>query len=435
MGKQQPVLTKSFFSSRREKLLEQIPINSVVFVVSADQLPRNGDQSFPYRQSSDLFYLTGINQEQTILVLNPNHPKESLREVLFIRKSSPELEKWQGHKLTKDEAREISGVKTVFWYDQFEDFLPEFMYYVDNVFVGTNDNLGYKRFYNDAELRFIERLRFLYPLHNFQRLGRMLTNMRLIKTKEELEIIKYAIWLTGKAFERVLHFIKPGVMEYQIEAEIIHEFLRHNVRNVAYQSIIASGKNACVLHYINNNSVCKEGDLVLMDFGAEYLNYAADLTRTVPVSGKFTDFQKDVYQAVLDVQRTMIAKYVKPGTTIEVLNNKTRKLMGEKLVELGLLEKSVLSEPQEVFEQKVKKYFPHGLSHFMGLDVHDVGTKNTVLQPGMIITVEPGIYIDDMELGIRLENDVLITEDGNVDLMADIPIEADEIESIMNGAF
>ncbi len=431
----QPQLKKEFFLSRREELLRQIPVNSVVFVVSADQLPRNGDQSFPYRQSSDLFYLTGINQEQTILVLNPDHPKDSLREVLFIRRSSPELEKWQGHKLTKEEAREISGIQTVYWYDQFEDFLPEFMYYVENVFVGTNANLGYKRFYNDAELRFIERLRFLYPLHTYRRLGQVLTQMRLIKTPEELEAIKYAIWLTGKAFERVLRFIKPGVMEYQIEAEILHEFVSNGVKNVAYQSIIASGANACVLHYIYNNGVCKGGDMVLMDFGAEYLNYSADLTRTVPVNGKFTDFQRDVYQAVLFVQRKMIQDYIKPGTTINELNAITRRLVGEKLVELGLLEKSVLNEPDEVFEQNVKKYFPHGLSHFMGLDVHDVGTKDTKLQPGMVITVEPGIYIDKLGLGIRLENDVLITEDGNVDLMADIPIEADEIESIMNGAF
>ena len=428
---EQPKFTKDFFINRRRALLQAIPQNSTVFVVSSDQLPRNGDQTFPYRQNSDLFYLTGIEQEQTILALCPNHPKQKFREVLFIRRSSKELEKWVGHKLTVDEAREISGIQNVLWYDQFEDNLSELMFYSDNVFIATNENMGYRRFYNDSDYRFIERLKFLYPLHNYRRLAPYLINLRLRKQPEEIEVIRYAIDLTARAFERVLKFVRPGVKEYEVEAEIIHEFYRHGVRSVAYQSIIASGKNACVLHYINNNDVCRDGQMLLMDFGAEYLNYAADLTRTIPVNGKFTRRQLDIYQAVLDVQRQMIDKYINPGVTIDFLNQKSKELMAQRLVDLKLLDKQVLHQPQDTIIDKVNKYYPHGLSHFLGLDVHDVGTKNIALEPGMIITVEPGIYIDDEGIGVRLENDVLITEDGNIDLMSQIPILPQDIEQIM----
>ena len=421
-----PVLTKDFFVERRRLLLDTLPQDSVAFVVSADELPRNGDQTYPFRQNSDLFYLTGIDQEQTILALCPAHPQEKYREVLFIRRSSPEIETWIGHKLTKEEAQEISGIKTIMWFDEFENHLAELMYYTQDVFVSVNENMKYHRFYNDAELRFIERLKFLYPLHNYRRLGPQLVNMRLVKTQQELEVIKYAINLTREAFLRVLGFVKPGVYEYEIEAEIMHEFIRNGVRNVAYLPIIASGGNANVLHYINNSDKCEAGELLLMDFGAEYLNYAADLTRTVPVEGRFSPRQREVYQAVYEVQRTMIEQYINPGLTINELNDKARRMMGEYLVALGLIKES---EKQDT--EKIAKYYPHGLSHFMGMDVHDVGTKDTPLQPGMIITVEPGIYIKEEGLGIRLENDVLITDSGTEDLMTDIPLDINEIESLM----
>ncbi len=421
-----PVLSKEFYISRRQSLLEELPQNSVAFVVSADELPRNGDQVFPFRQNSDLFYLTGIDQEQTILSLCPAHLQEKYREVLFIRRSSPEIETWIGHKLTKEEAQEISGIKTIMWFDEFEDYLSELMFYADEVYISVNENMKYKRFYNDAELRFIERLKFLYPLHNYRRLGPQLVDMRLVKTPQEIEVIKYAINLTRDAFLRVLGFIRPGVYEYEIEAEIIHEFIRNGVRNVAYLPIIASGANANVLHYINNNSRCESGQLVLMDFGAEYLNYAADLTRTVPVEGRFTQRQRQVYQAVYEVQRMMIEQVIRPGLTINDLNARTQEIMADKLVALGLIKDS-----QKTDKQIIGGYFPHGLSHFMGIDVHDVGTKDTPLQPGMIITVEPGIYIKEEGLGIRLENDVLITDSGTEDLMADIPLDLEQIESLM----
>ncbi len=420
-----PLFSAETFRRRRQHILKTIPEDSVAFVVSADELPRNGDQAFPYRQSSDLFYLTGISQEQTILALCPAHPKDKFTEVLFLRRSSKDLEKWEGHKLTKEEAARISGieVKNIYWFDEFENYLPELMYYANNVYIATNGNMKYLRFYNDADYRFIERLHFLYPLHNYRRLSPILVDMRLRKDSEELLMIKYAIELTAKAFDRVLKFVRPGVYEYEVEAEIMHEFIRHGVRTVAYESIIASGANACVLHYINNNGVCKDGDLLLMDFGAEYNNYAADLTRTIPVNGKFSQRQLDVYQAVLDVQRQMISEYIKPGVTINELNDKSRELIAEKLVDLDLIKPE---EKQD--ESKVKEYYPHGLSHFMGLDVHDVGTKDTELEPGMVITVEPGIYIDQEGLGIRLENDVLITAEGCEDLMKDIPLDPRDIE-------
>jgi len=426
-----PFLNKEFFTNRRKELMKRLPKGAVAFVVSADELPRNGDQNFPYRQNSDLFYLTGINQEQTILALSPDHPREKYREMLFIRRSSPEIEKWLGHKLTKEEAEQISGIKTIMWYDEFEDILPELMFYSDQVFISVNENLKYRRFYNDSDLRFIERLRFLYPVHNYRRLGQVLSRMRMVKEPQEIEVIKYAIELTAKAFERVLKFVRPGVYEYEVEAEIMHEFIRHGVRQVAYQPIIASGKNACVLHYIYNNMVCRDGELLLMDFGAEYLNYAADLTRTIPVSGKFSARQLDVYNAVLDVQRTMIKRYIKPGVTINELNQKAQDLIGERLVDLGLLKREELSQEPEKRQKAIKQFYPHGLSHFLGLDVHDVGTKDIPLEPGMIITVEPGIYIDKEGIGVRIENDVLITKRGNVDLMADIPSEPDEIERLL----
>ncbi len=421
-----PVLTRNFFISRRKELAGHLPENSVAFVISADELPRNGDQTYPFRQNSDLFYLTGVDQEQTILVLCPSHPQEKFREVLFIRRSSPELETWVGHKLTKEEAEEISGIKTIYWFDEFESYLSEFMYYSDQVFISVNENMKYARFYNDAEYRFIERLRFLYPLHSYKRLGVFLVPMRLRKTAEELEVIKYAIDLTGKAFLRVLKFIRPGVYEYQVEAEIIHEFASHGVRSVAYQSIIASGTNANVLHYIYNNKVCKDGDMLLMDFGAEYLNYAADLTRTVPVNGKFSSRQAEVYDAVYQAQRYMIEDFIRPGLTINQINEEANRQIAEHLVALGLIKES-----EKHLNEKVKKYYPHGLSHFMGLDVHDVGTKDTPLEEGMVITVEPGIYIKEEGLGIRLENDVLITHSGTKDLMQDIPLDRKDIENLM----
>ncbi len=423
-------LNSDFFQRNRKKIITEIKPNSVVFVTSADELHRNGDQNFLYRQNSDLFYLTGINQEKTILVLSPNHPNLKYREMLFIRKSSKDLETWQGHKLTKDEAREISGIENVFFNDNFDSTARDLMYYAENVYISTNENLSFSRFYNDSDLRFIEEMKFKFPLHNYQRLGNILTKMRLKKEPEEIETIKHAIEITNKAFQRILNFTKPDVYEYEIEAEITHEFIRNKTKNHAYEPIIASGKNACVLHYIENDKQCKNGDLILFDFGAEFQNYAADLSRTIPVNGKFSERQKEVYNSVLNVQKEAI-KLMICGKTINQLNKQVGEFMEKELIKLGLLNEEDVKN-QDIENPLYKKYYMHGTSHYMGLDVHDVGTRDTVFEAGMVLTCEPGIYIPEENIGIRLENDILITETGNIDLMADIPIEIVDIESMMN---
>jgi Xaa-Pro aminopeptidase len=422
-------LNSDFFIRNRNKLGKNIKQNSIVFVCSADELPRNGDQNFNYRQNSDLFYLTGINQEKSILVLSPNHPNEKYREMLFIRKSSKDLEIWYGHKLTKDEAKDISGIENIFFTDNFDSIVRDLMYYLENVYISTNENLSFSRFYNDSDFRFIEEMKFKFPLHNYQRLAPVLTEMRLKKETEEIETIKHSVEITKNAFLRVLKFVKPDVSENEIEAEITHEFIRQKAKNHAYQPIVASGKNTCVLHYIENDKQCKNGDLLLMDFGAEFQNYAADLSRTIPINGKFSERQKEVYNSVLYIQKEAIKMMVK-GKTINNLNRVVSALMEKELITLGLLNKEEVKN-QNSEEPLYKKYFMHGTSHFMGLDVHDVGTRDTVFESGMILTCEPGIYIPEENIGIRLENDILITENGNIDLMADIPIEIDEIENIM----
>lgn len=422
-------LTSDFFIRNRNKIVNKIKPKSLVFVTSSDEFNRNGDQDYSFRQKSDLFYLTGINQERTILVMCPDHQNKKYHEILFIRKSSKDLEIWHGHKLTNIEATEISGIKTVIFIDNFNSIVRELMLYVENVYISTNENSSYSRVFNDAEFRLIEDLKFKFPLHNYQRLAPILSEIRLKKEPEEVETIKYAIEITKKAFVRVLKFTKPDVYENEIEAEITHEFIRNNVKNHAYEPIIASGINNCVLHYIENDKKCNDGDLLLLDFGAEFQNYAADLSRTIPVNGKFTERQKEVYNSVLKIQKEAISVMVK-GKTINQVNMVVASLMEKELVKLGLLKKEDV-ENQKEDEPLYKKYYMHGTSHFIGLDVHDVGTKDTVFEPGMILSCEPGIYIPDENFGIRIENDILITEVGNIDLMADFPVEIDEIEKLM----
>lgn len=423
-------LTSDFFKKNRNKILAELSENSVAFLVAADELPRNGDQGFKYRQNSDLFYLTGINQEQTILMLNPSHPDKEKREVLFIRKASKLEQIWEGHKLSKEEAKDISGIENIKYTSDIDGILGDLTYYAENIYLNTNENLKYNRFFNDADYRFIEKLKYRFPLHSYKRLSPIIIKNRLVKTTEEIETMKEAIRITNDAFLRVLKFIKPGVGEYEIQAEMTHEFLRQQAYNHAYQPIVASGADNCILHYTENNKICKSGDLVLMDFGAEYQNYAADLSRTIPVNGKFDDFQKEVYNAVLFVQREA-TKLMKVGQTINNWNKEVGKIMENVLLEFGLITTKEIQE-QNPDWPAYKKYFMHGTGHFIGLDVHDVGTNDTPWQAGMILTNEPGIYIEEKGFGVRLENDILITDDGNIDLMSNIPIEAEDIEQIMN---
>ena len=423
------LLDSNVFKINRKKITSELLPQSVAFVNSNDELPRNGDQNYYFRQNSDLFYLTGINQEKTLLLFCPEHPNEKYREILFIRKADKKLETWQGHKLTKDEAKEISGVENIKWLGELENILTDLMFYSENVYLSTNENLGYKRFFNDRDFRFINKLKFQFPLHNYKRLSPIIIKHRLIKEPQEIKIIKQACKITKNALLRVLKFVKPGVKEYEIEAEITHEFIKNNAKCHAYQPIIASGKDSCILHYIYNNKVCQKNDILLMDFGAEYKNYAADLTRTIPVNGKFTKRQKEVYQAVLNVQKQAI-KLMVVGKTINSYNKEVGKIMETELIKLGLLKNEEIKNQNPDFPL-YKKYYLHGTSHFMGLDVHDVGTKDTIFKAGMLLSCEPGIYIPEENLGIRLENDILITETGQEDLMRDIPIEIDEIEKIM----
>lgn len=423
------MFTPEFFAHNRNKLFSQLPENSIAFVVSSDELPRNGDQTFRYRQNSDLFYLTGIEQEQSILMLTNAHPDNSKHQILFIRRASELEQIWEGHKLTQKQANKISGVQNVMFIDQLESVLSDLMFYAQNVFISLNENLKYQRFYNDADFRFLEKLRYQFPLHNYQRLSPILINQRLIKQEQEIEAIRHAIKITGNAFQRLLKFIKPNVTENEIEAEITHEFIRSGAYSHSFLPIVASGADTCILHYNQNNKICKSGELVLLDFGTEYLNYAADVSRTLPISGHFEKFQLKVYNTVLEIQKEA-KKLIKPGNTINNWNKQIGLLMEQKLLELGLLKAEDIKN-QSPQNPAYKKYYMHGTGHFLGLDVHDVGTNDTLWQPGMILTVEPGIYISQLSLGVRLENDVLVTKDGCEDLCSELPIEPEDIEKIM----
>ncbi len=422
-------IDKSFFENNRKKFCSMLKPGSIAIFHSNDEMPRNGDQTFRFRQNSDLFWLTGIDQEQTILILFPDAPLNQYKEILFLRQTSEKIAIWEGHKYTADEARAQSGIQTILWLDEFNMTAPMLMNHAKQVYLNLNENdrCAWNVPYKD--LRFANEWKAKYPGHQFERSGPLLASLRAVKSKTEIELIQHACTITEKAFRRVLGFVKPGVMEYEIEAEIIHEFIRNRASDHAYYPIIASGYNACVLHYNDNNQECKDGDVLLLDFGCEYANYAADLTRSIPVNGKFTKRQAEVYNAVLRVLRAA-AKMLVPGNTIEKYHAEVGKIMEAELLSLGLISKEDIKK-QNPDWPAYKKYFMHGTSHFLGLDVHDIGNKYEPMKAGMVFTCEPGIYIPEENLGIRIENDILITESGPKDLMASIPIEAEEIEELM----
>ncbi len=421
-------VSKELFIRNRKKLIRKMLPESVVVINSNDNMPRNGDQFYPYRQNSDLYYLTGIDQEKTILVLYPDCPVKKLREILFILESNEQIETWYGHKLTKEEASRISGIEYVQYLSGFESVIDELMSYTTNVYLNSNEYPKFKPDVESRDLRMAAKFKKDYPEHTYQRIAPLLTQLRMQKEPEEIEQIRNACQLTNNAFLRILKKIKPGIFEYEVEAEILHEFTGSGATN-AYRPIIASGKDACILHYIDNDKACKDGSLILMDFGAEYGNYAADCTRTIPVNGKFTTRQKDVYHAVLRVQEE-IKKHFVVGNTIEEINKDSTGLVEKELIKLGLLKKDDISKSDKE-KSPAFKYLMHGIAHFLGLDVHDAGTRFEKLKPGMVLTCEPAIYIKEEGIGIRIENDILITEDGPVDLMADIPVAVEEIEKLM----
>jgi Xaa-Pro aminopeptidase len=420
------------FIENRKRFVSKLKPNSIAFLNANDEMPRNGDANFLFRQNSDLFYLTGIDQEQTILVLFPDAPLPRYREILFVRKTNEHIAIWEGHKYTKEEARAASGIQSVYWLDDYNSIIPMLMNHCANVYVNINENDRFSSEVPYRDLRFAQSMKSTYAGHNFERLGPILASLRAIKHDIEIKLMQKAMDITEKAFRRVLRFVKPGVMEYEIEAEIIHEFIRKRANGHAYNPIIASGPSACILHYNENNRACKAGDVILMDFGAEYANYAADLTRCVPVSGEFSQRQRDVYNAVLRVMKGA-TKMLVPGNTIEKYHVEVGLLMEKELLDLGLITKEdVKNQNPEL--PAYKKYFMHGTSHFLGLDVHDIGNRYEPMQPGMVFTCEPGIYIPEEGLGIRLENDILVTSKDPVDLMASIPLEIEDIEELMREA-
>ena len=417
------------FINNRNRFTELLPADSVAIFHSNEQYPRNGDQYLPFRQQSDLFYLTGIDQEKTVLLLAPEAPNKHLREVLFIIKSNEMLARWEGHKYTIDEVQQMSGVQNVQFLENYEAVLREILTWAKNIYLNYNE---YSKFYTevkDRNQRLGEDLQSRYPLYRYLRSAPLMAQLRMIKSQLEIELLQQACDITNKAFRRVLGTTRPGMNEMDVQAEIEHEFTINRASGHGYQPIIASGENACVLHYVTNDQECKEGDLLLFDFGAEYANYSADMSRTIPVNGKFTPRQRACYDAVLRVQRELIKMYV-PGNTIDMINKKAEELMEKEMIQLGLLTLTAIIA-QDPKSPLFKQYFMHGTAHFLGLDVHDVGPKDAILAPGMVLTCEPGIYIEEEKIGIRLENDILVTEGDPIDLMANIPIEVDEIEALM----
>ncbi len=414
------------FIKNRAKMSNKIIDGSMAVFHSNDEVPRNGDAYFTFRQQSDIYYLTGIDQEDTILVLFPSSPNPMYREMLFIKETSEQIAIWDGARLTPNQANEVSGINNVFWYHEFWRTIHAAFLLAETLYLNLNENDRFTDRVSYAGLRFAKEIIAKYPAHSIKRSAPILADLRMRKEPEEIEQLKQAIAITKKGFDRLLKFVKPGVMEYEIEAELIHEFIRNRSRGFAFDPIIAGGSNACVLHYIDNNKPLKDGDLLLLDFGAEYGNYNGDLSRTIPVNGKFTQRQKDVYNAVLNVQR-YAKTLLKPGISIPSYHEEVCKFMTEELIKLNLITTEEVKSNPKAF----MKYYMHGTSHHLGLDVHDVMHRWGNLDVNNVVTVEPGIYIREEGIGIRIENDVIITSNGVIDLMDDFVIEAEEIEAAM----
>jgi len=416
------------FVGNRERLKKLLLPNSLAVVNANDVPPTNADGTMAMPPNADLFYLSGIEQEQTILLIYPDADDEKHREVLFLREPTSELEVWEGHKLSKAEARRISGIKHIEWLSEFPHIFHRAMCDSEHVFLNSNEHPRATIEVESRDARFAAETKRRYPLHDYQRLARLMHRLRAVKSKSELTLLKHACDLTDKGFRRVLRFVRPGVHEFEIEAEFAHEFIRNGGR-FAYLPIIATGPNACALHYVANATRCEGGDLLLLDVAASYGNYNADMTRTIPVNGRFTRRQRQVYDAVLRVLRASIKGLV-PGKKIKDWRAEGEKLIEQELLSLRLLTARDIKR-QEPEQSAFKKYFMHGLGHPLGLDVHDLGFTNEPLQAGWVMTCEPAIYIREEGLAVRLENDVLVTENGPVDLMANIPLESDDIEACM----
>ena len=403
--------------------------NAIAIFVSNDEVPSNADALYRFKQNSDLFWLSGITQEDSMVILFPDNPDKKYREVLVLVRPNEMKEKWDGKRLRKEEASAISGMETIVWTEGVDALLQPWIHLADTIYLDSNENDRKASLLQTREYRFVEEMKLRYPLHNYRRAAKILKELRSVKTPMEIEVVQKAIDITHKTFERLLKFIRPGVMEYEIEAEIVHSFLSQRATAEAYGSIVASGDRARTLHYISNNQECKDGELVLMDFGAEYGGYAADLTRTVPVNGKFSKRQKQVYNACLNLHN-YAKSLLKPGITIIDYTEKVGEQATNEFLKIGLLKKTDVRNEDPV-NRAYRKYLYHGISHHLGLDVHDLGTRTEPIKPGMLLTVEPGIYIEEEQMGVRIENNIWITKTGNKDLMAKIPVTAEEIEAKM----
>lgn len=423
-------IDNQLFVNNRRRFVNQMKDGALAIFNSNDIMPSNADGTMPFRQNNDLFHLSGVDQEESILVIFPNAYDSAHREMLFLKETSPQIAVWEGAKLNKEQAFKTSGISSVFWLDQFESVLKNVMHQAKAVYLNSNEHLRATIEVETRDARFTKWIKEHYPLHEIERSAPIMHEIRSVKLPQEIELMKQACQLTKQGVERVLGFLKPGVMEYEVEAELLHEFVKNRSRGFAYEPIIASGASACVLHYTDNNKACNAGEVVLMDFGAEYANYASDLTRCFPVSGKFTPRQKDVYNAVLRVMKSA-TNMLRPGTHLAQYHKEVGKMMESELVGLGLIDKTDIKNQNPAWPA-YKKYFMHGTSHYIGLDVHDVGSWTLPMQEGNAFTCEPGIYIPEEGLGIRLENDILVTSDTPLDLMADIPIEIEEIETLMH---
>ncbi len=425
-------ISAQLFIENRKNFIADMETSSLAVFNSNDIYPISADSTMPFQQHRDIFYLSGVDQEESILVISPFSKNEAHREVLFLKETNEHIAVWEGEKLDKKNALEVSGIKTVYWLSQFETIFKQMIAEVDKVYLNTNEHLRADTSVETREDRFIKKVKEQYPSHQWRRSAPIMHKIRSVKSEIEVQLMKKACSITKLGVERLLKFVKPGVWEYEIEAELIHEFLRNRSKGFAYTPIVASGGNACVLHYIQNNAQCKDGDVILLDVGAEYANYASDLTRCIPVNGRFTARQKEVYNSVLNVKK-QAEKMLVPGTMMNEYHKEVGKIMEAELVKLKLIDQTDIKN-QNPDWPAYKKYFMHGTSHFIGLDTHDVGLWNEPIKAGMAFTCEPGIYIPEENLGIRLEDDLVVQSSGApLNLMADIPLEADEIEALMNG--
>ena len=422
-------IDNQLFIGNRKRFTEKLKPASLAIFNSNDIMPTNADGHMKFKQNSDIFYLSGIDQEDSILLIYPDAKDGVHKEVLFLKETSELIEIWEGHKYTKEEAKSTSGIQKIYWLKDFPAVFKSLAVEVDHIYLNTNEHVRAVIEVETRDARFNNWCRKEYPLHKFERSAPIMHDLRAIKSQLEIDLIQHACDITEKGFRRLLSFVRPGVWENEIEAELSHEFLMNRSEGFAYTPIIASGYNACVLHYIENSRQCKNGDAILLDVAAEYANYNSDLTRCLPVSGKYTKRQKDVYNAVLRVMKGA-TKMLVVGNNINDYHREVGNMMEEELIKLGLLNATEVKK-QNPDSPLYKKYFMHGTSHFLGLDVHDVGNRFRKFEAGMVFTCEPGIYIREESLGIRLENDILITAKGPHDLMANIPIEAEEIESLM----